>query len=675
MNEEMPPFPFGELPPLNDRPVDDDGLPHWLAAAESSPSESEARPEADWPNSAVGGLSKLLPGFEPSSQSKEDDTLSNYPQPPDDLPPLAPLPDQSVPTERIRSKSLQRQLPSANPDLPLPPPFSAGLSELSPFLPPKVEAPAAPIIDSQTAPTLTRTPPPAQSLDIPPASAIWRTRRISVVPQFEENGEVAVYRTVVRDEAGRGYVSAKVTFPLPSGIKQVQASRKPTAKKGLLHWNLGALGPTDSIALSVKIPTHLLGSTESAAAPRSFEVIYQPLPGAKLVGELKSPASVSYGEPFTVEMRVSNQGELATGDVTVRVADRTSGRKPVVVTLPAIAPNESRTATINLVSQVDGQHNWLCTVESHGCETVESIFTTKVIRPTLQLAIKHNSTARIDEEESFTLVVTNDAPVAARGIAAQLTVPEEFTFASAPNGKYDRSLNLVGWTIGDIPAGESRTVVANLRGFAPGFIGIQGRVESLSGSVATATSNVFVEIDARATSSTLDKLLAAIEMTIPDDIVEDRVREIETGARHIVFEMAGTHYAVPIENVREVLRPNRPTRVPGTPEWLPGVTNIRGDIVSVVDLPRFLGVADQDKESRGLLIAQTSDGQITVGLLVNEIVGIRQLIPSQNVNRDQLQNPIVDYIDSIAEHGSHLIPIMRLDALIRSTELNSSTAI
>ncbi len=655
----LPPFPFDELPPLADAPLANDALPTWLAPGERADAGETSMPSLPyWPNFGSDA---------DPSRSLLEDTLSNCPRPSDELPPLPPLPDQSVPTERILSSRSKRRLKPV--DLPLPPPFSAGLSELSPFLPPKAEP------EPEPAPALAKTPPPAQPLEMAPASAIWRTRRIAVVPSLEEGETIAVFRTVIRDEAGRGYVNAKVSFELPPGIKQVQASRKPVARKGALHWTLGALGPTETIALSVKIPVHLLGSLEAAAVTRLYEVAYQPLPGAVLAVDLKAPAAVPVGEPFVVSMTVKNVGELSSNDVTVRVLDRTSGGRPVAVALPPIDPGQSRVATLELASAVEGAHQWLALVESSGSEPYESIFATEGVRATLAVEFRHESTLRVDGVGAVAIAIRNDSPVVARGVTAQLAMPEELLFDSSARGRFDRAANHVAWAVGDIPPGETRTVEARLKGFSPGFVGLHARVESPSGAVGAASSNLFVEIDARANSSSLDKLLAAIAADTPDDADDLRERPAETGARHLVFDLAGSHYAVAIEHVREVLRPGRLTPVPGAPAWMPGVANIRGDIVTLVDLPRYLGFPAGEAAPRGMLVAQSEDGRTVAGLLVDDIVGIRRLSDGGAFDRGRFpDNPILPYLEGVGEFERRIVPIVRIGPLLRDTEMGAGSA-
>ncbi len=643
-------------------------LPNWLsltgASEEFENTQESSIPSVPyWPN-AIASAEHLEGTCKENVPSRENDTLRISSRWNDDLPLHKPTAEQSQITEKI---ALQTNTGDEKIELPFPPPFSAGLSKLSPFL--SQSDSTSENERNENSPSLTRTPPPAEPLEISPASAIWRTRRITVTPQIDEKREVAIFRTVIRDDAGRGFENARVTFPLPQGIKQVQASRKPIAKKGLLNWELGSVGPTDSIPLSVKIPISLLGGMDSASAPRTFELIYQPLPGAKLVGELSSPSAIVPGDPFSISLRISNTGELPTQEITVRISDRSSGTKPITRKLNALAPGENQTVEIELVSQIQGRHDWTATVESPGSEPVESIFSTEGIRVALVLKLEHNSMIRVDQIEDISLIICNESPVLIRGITAQLTIPEELTYDSSESGNYDRSINLLSWTVGDLPANSSKTVVARLRGFAPGLVGFQARADAPSGKSVSATSNIFVEIDNRTTSSSLDKLLAVLEETVSEEDDDHLEQVVEVGSRHLVFDLDGAPYAVPITNIREVLRPNRMTTIPGGPRWLQGVANVRGDIVSIVDLQLFFGMNSSTDTSRGLLIAQSNDAQLTVGLLVTSIVGIRRLQPGRALDTDHFgSQAVIEYLDGIAEHDQRIIPILRLDQLVRATE-------
>jgi purine-binding chemotaxis protein CheW len=59
----------------------------------------------------------------------------------------------------------------------------------------------------------------------------------------------------------------------------------------------------------------------------------------------------------------------------------------------------------------------------------------------------------------------------------------------------------------------------------------------------------------------------------------------------VTFRLAGERYALETRHVSQVLRPTQCVPIPGTPAFLAGVVNLRGEILAVVDLAVVLGLA------------------------------------------------------------------------------------
>ena len=95
--------------------------------------------------------------------------------------------------------------------------------------------------------------------------------------------------------------------------------------------------------------------------------------------------------------------------------------------------------------------------------------------------------------------------------------------------------------------------------------------------------------------------------------------ESETGERmqSLVFALDDIHFALDVALVGEVVRQPDITPVPGLPGWVLGVTNLHGEIISVVDLMSFLA-KDRDvaEVPTDMLVAQSSGQRI--GLMVND---------------------------------------------------------
>jgi purine-binding chemotaxis protein CheW len=104
----------------------------------------------------------------------------------------------------------------------------------------------------------------------------------------------------------------------------------------------------------------------------------------------------------------------------------------------------------------------------------------------------------------------------------------------------------------------------------------------------------------------------------PDQCEQDRLEVIE-------FVLADEKYAVESSFVREVYPFREFTPIPGAPPFVLGVTNVRGQIVSVVDLKKFFGLPEKGLTdlSKTILI---SDGEMEFGLLADTVVGLRHIL-------------------------------------------------
>jgi len=81
----------------------------------------------------------------------------------------------------------------------------------------------------------------------------------------------------------------------------------------------------------------------------------------------------------------------------------------------------------------------------------------------------------------------------------------------------------------------------------------------------------------------------------------------------LTFELAGEDYAVPLDDVREIVRLDTPTPVPGAPPDVLGIISLRGSIVTVLDGCRRLGLAGGNRgPDQRLVILRDEDENIGV---------------------------------------------------------------
>lgn len=89
----------------------------------------------------------------------------------------------------------------------------------------------------------------------------------------------------------------------------------------------------------------------------------------------------------------------------------------------------------------------------------------------------------------------------------------------------------------------------------------------------------------------------------------------------LVCHLGVEEYALDLRLLHGVFPATGLTPVPCTPPFVAGLLNLRGEILTVLDLAAALGMAGSDRHE--VLVAETQ--RVRVGLLVGEVVGVRRL--------------------------------------------------
>jgi len=98
------------------------------------------------------------------------------------------------------------------------------------------------------------------------------------------------------------------------------------------------------------------------------------------------------------------------------------------------------------------------------------------------------------------------------------------------------------------------------------------------------------------------------------------------------FFLDGHFFGTPVPQVQEVIQYQAMTRVPLAPSMVSGMINLRGQIVSAIDLRRRLDLHDRAPEQRPMnVVVRTNEG--AVSLLVDEIGDVIE------VDEDTLECP------------------------------------
>lgn len=155
-----------------------------------------------------------------------------------------------------------------------------------------------------------------------------------------------------------------------------------------------------------------------------------------------------------------------------------------------------------------------------------------------------------------------------------------------------------------------------------------------------------------------------MEKALLPDYFEEDLEEREPEEQFVIFSLAGTECAARIDNVQEIERMLEITPVPRTPVWVEGITNLRGNIVTVVDLRSFMDMprAAPDRASR-ILVSRAGD--VVMGMVVDQVNEIRYLRPS--AIRSPLANlggGLTPYLRGVYQLDDRLLSVIDLGKVL-----------
>ncbi|MDD4599462.1 Chemotaxis protein CheW [bioreactor metagenome] len=134
----------------------------------------------------------------------------------------------------------------------------------------------------------------------------------------------------------------------------------------------------------------------------------------------------------------------------------------------------------------------------------------------------------------------------------------------------------------------------------------------------------------------------------------------------VVFQLAAEEYAIPISQVKEIIRYNGTTKLPNAPGYMDGIINLRGKVIAVVDLAKKFAVATERSTAKQALIVETAGQE--VGLVVDAVTEVIRLDETQIEAANGIAQSS-EFIRSIGKADKRLLIILDLNKLFTQEEL------
>ncbi len=156
----------------------------------------------------------------------------------------------------------------------------------------------------------------------------------------------------------------------------------------------------------------------------------------------------------------------------------------------------------------------------------------------------------------------------------------------------------------------------------------------------------------------LDRIGRRKEREAVVDVEEETVKAV-------IFSLCGDLYAFYGESVKELMPSLAVYYVPGSPDFIPGVINIRGQIESVLNINRFLGLPEAPNARNSRIAVAEKDG-IRSGVLVDSVEDVADIpINSIRPPLGTLPPSIKEFVSGAFMYHNNLVILLDIGRIFR----------
>lgn len=138
--------------------------------------------------------------------------------------------------------------------------------------------------------------------------------------------------------------------------------------------------------------------------------------------------------------------------------------------------------------------------------------------------------------------------------------------------------------------------------------------------------------------------------------------------RWVTFKLESESYGINVMQVQEVLRVSEIAPVPGAPDYVIGIINLRGNVVTVVDTRRRFGLLSKELDDLSRIVIIETESQV-VGILVDSVAEVIEIPATEietapNVGTDESSK----YILGVTSRNEILIILVDLNKFLSEDE-------
>jgi purine-binding chemotaxis protein CheW len=144
--------------------------------------------------------------------------------------------------------------------------------------------------------------------------------------------------------------------------------------------------------------------------------------------------------------------------------------------------------------------------------------------------------------------------------------------------------------------------------------------------------------------------------------------------QHLTFQLSGEEMALPVMNVREILRYRKINKMPMLPEFIEGVINLRGHVVPVINLAVKFGLDKRDIDKRTCIIIvefEAGSNKVQMGIVIEQVLQVIEIPATEIEPRPRLgANIDTKFIKGMARTAEDFIVILDISKVLSMEEIS-----
>lgn len=149
----------------------------------------------------------------------------------------------------------------------------------------------------------------------------------------------------------------------------------------------------------------------------------------------------------------------------------------------------------------------------------------------------------------------------------------------------------------------------------------------------------------------------------------DSARKADTNDRYLTFQLGSDPYAIPLLQVKEVIEMQEPTPIAEMPSYFKGIINLRGQVVSVIDLRAKLKLANITNGPKTAIIILDLDPTLSLGVVVDRINSVQAFSHSDLSDPPELHAGSKKHLTAVAKRDNKLTLILDIAAALNLSDL------